>query len=141
MAVGGAATRGPPREGGMMLRLGELGGRLYRGEVSINFVGRQRTWYTISGLILLIAIVALSTRWLNFSVDFKGGSILQFSAPGATLAQLHNAIANSPAGSQAIIQHVGLGSHWQIQSTKLDYAQLQQVERAITGAGIKATGY
>jgi preprotein translocase subunit SecF len=125
----------------MMLGLGQIGGRLYRGEVSINFVGRQRTWYTISGLILLIAIVALSTRWLNFSVDFKGGSILQFSAPGATLAQLHNAIANSPAGSQAIIQHVGIGTHWQMQSAKLDFAQLQQVERAITNAGIKATGF
>jgi preprotein translocase subunit SecF len=125
----------------MMSSLGDLGGRLYRGEVSINFVGRQRTWYTISGLILLIAIVALSTRWLNFSVDFKGGSILQFNAPGATLAQLHDAVANSPAGSQAIIQHVGIGAHWQIQSAKLDFAQLQQVERAITGAGIHATGF
>ena len=72
--------RGPPLEGGMMASLGQLGGRLYRGEVSINFVGRQRTWYTISGLILLIAIVALSTRWLNFSVNFKGGSVLQFGA-------------------------------------------------------------
>jgi preprotein translocase subunit SecF len=125
----------------MMSSLGDLGGRLYRGEVSINFVGRQRTWYTISGLILLIAIIALSTRWLNFSVDFKGGSILQFSAPGATLAQLHNAVANSPAGTQAIIQHVGIGSHWQIQSAKLDFAQLQQVERAITNSGIHATGF
>ena len=123
-----------------MLGLGQLGGRLYRGEVSINFVGRQRTWYTISGLILLIAIVALSTRWLNFSVDFKGGSILQFTAPGATLTQLHNAVANSPAGSQAIIQHVGLGSGWQIQSAKLDFAQIQQVERAILNSGVKVHG-
>jgi preprotein translocase subunit SecF len=124
----------------MMLGLGQIGGRLYRGEVSINFVGRQRTWYTISGLILLIAIVALSTRWLNFSVDFKGGSILQFSAPGATLAQLHNAVANSPAGSQAIIQHVGSGSGWQIQSAKLDFAQLQQVEHAILSSGVHVRG-
>jgi preprotein translocase subunit SecF len=124
----------------MMASLGQLGGRLYRGEVSINFVGRQRTWYTISGLILLIAIVALSTRWLNFSVDFKGGSVLQFSAPGATLAQLHNAVANSPAGSQAIVQHVGNGSGWQIQSGKLDFAQLQQVERAILNSGVKVHG-
>jgi preprotein translocase subunit SecF len=124
----------------MMASLGQLGGRLYRGEVSINFVGRQRTWYTISGLILLIAIVALSTRWLNFSVDFKGGSVLQFSAPGATLAQLHNAVANSPAGSQAIVQHVGSGSGWQIQSGKLDFAQLQQVERAILNSGVKVHG-
>ena len=42
-----------------MSRVGDLGGRLYRGEVSFNFVGRQRLWYTISGLILLISVVAL----------------------------------------------------------------------------------
>ena len=43
-----AATPRPPRrrhDGG----LGGIAGRLYRGEVSINFVGRQRMWYTISG--------------------------------------------------------------------------------------------
>ena len=124
-----------------MLTPGEISGRLYRGEVSINFVGRQRVWYTISGLILLISIIALATRGLNFSVNFKGGSILQFSAPGATLAQLHNALVNSPAGSQAIVQHVGSGSSWQMQSAKLDFAQLQQVEHAILASGIKATGF
>jgi hypothetical protein len=43
----------------MMSRLGNVGGRLYRGEVSVNFVGRKRTWYAISGAILLISIVAL----------------------------------------------------------------------------------
>ena len=38
-----------------MSRLGNLGGRLYRGEVSFDFVGRQKIWYMVSGLILLIA--------------------------------------------------------------------------------------
>ena len=56
----------------MMLGLGQIGGRLYRGEVSFDFVGRQRLWYTISGLILLVSIVALLVRGLDFSVDFKG---------------------------------------------------------------------
>jgi preprotein translocase subunit SecF len=124
----------------MMPRLSEIPARLYRGEVSVNFVGRRRTWYTVSGLILLIGIIALATRGLNFSVDFKGGSILQFGAPGASLAQLHNVVTNSPAGSQAIIQHVGNGSGWQITSSKLDLAQLTKVENAIIGGGIHVTG-
>ena len=64
-----------------MSRLGDLGGRLYRGEVSIDFVGRRKLWYTISGCILVIAIVALAVRGLNFSVDFKGGSIFTVTAP------------------------------------------------------------
>ncbi len=35
-------------------------------------------WYTISGLILLVSVVALLVRGLDFSVDFKGGSTFQF---------------------------------------------------------------
>ncbi len=64
--------------------LGNLGGRLYRGEVSVDFVGRRKIFYMVSGLILLISIVALLVRGLNYSVDFKGGSLFEFSAPAAT---------------------------------------------------------
>src|ERR1700722_14630692 len=65
-------------QGGMMAGFGGIAGRLYRGEVSVNFVRRQRMWYTISGLILLVSVVALLVRGLDFSVDFKGGSTFQF---------------------------------------------------------------
>ena len=66
-------------EGVMMAGVGGIAGRLYRGEVSVNFVGRQRTWYTISGLIVLVSAIALIVRRLNFSVDFKGGTVFAVS--------------------------------------------------------------
>ena len=69
-----------------MAGVGGIAGRLYRGEVSVNFVGRQRTWYTISGLIVLVSAIALIVRRLNFSVDFKGGSTFQFPSPPARAA-------------------------------------------------------
>ena len=53
-----------------MSRLGQIGGRLYRGEVSYDFVGRKRRWYTISGAILLVSILGLFLHGLDFSVDF-----------------------------------------------------------------------
>jgi len=34
-----------------MSKLTVIGQRLYRGDVSINFVGRWKTWYVISGII------------------------------------------------------------------------------------------
>jgi hypothetical protein len=34
-----------------MSRFGNIGGRLYRGEVSVDSVGRKRTWYSISAAI------------------------------------------------------------------------------------------
>ena len=60
-----------------MSRITEVGGKLYRGEVSLNFVDRRKMWYTISAVILLISIVAVFVRGLDFSVDFKGGATFQ----------------------------------------------------------------
>ena len=82
-----------------MSRLGNVGGRLYRGEVSFDFVGRQKLWYSISGLILVLSLVGLFARGLNFSVDFKGGSVIQFPATSATsLMQVQNAVGDTGDG-------------------------------------------
>src|SRR5262249_48078438 len=45
--------------------------RLFRGETSYDFCGRWKTWFTISGIIILVGIISLSTRGLNFSIEFK----------------------------------------------------------------------
>jgi preprotein translocase subunit SecF len=121
----------------MMSRLTEIPGRLYRGEVSINFVGRQRLWYTISGLILLISIVSLSTRWLNFSIDFKGGTQIQFSAPkSVTLNQVHNVLSGTKAGSQAVAQSVGSAGNWQVQA-EIPFKEIAGVQNALA-SGVHA---
>ena len=88
---------------------GGIAGRLYRGEVSVNFVGRQRTWYTISGLIVLVSAIALIVRKLNFSVDFKGGSVFQFpSSPSqgsTTVVQgMISRIVKGAGGGDATVQ-------------------------------------
>src|SRR6516165_11822311 len=98
-----------------MSRLGQLGGRLYRGEVSYDFVGRQRRWYTISAAILLISVVALLVRGLNFSVDFKGGAVFTFSAPSATQTQIADVVAHEDVQGAVVQQLTGkLGNKtWQ----------------------------
>jgi preprotein translocase subunit SecF len=119
----------------MMSRLGNVGGRLYRGEVSFDFVGRQKLWYSISGLILVVSLVGLFVGGLNFSVDFKGGSVIQFPATSATsLMQVQNAVGDTGDGEGAIVQHVGSGNSatWQVQTGKLNYAQGQQVQSTLS---------
>jgi preprotein translocase subunit SecF len=49
--------------------------RLFRGETSYDFVGRWRIWFGISAAIILIGIISLATRGLNFSIEFKGGTV------------------------------------------------------------------
>ncbi len=117
-----------------MSRLGNIGGRLYRGEVSFDFVGRQRLWYTISGLILLLSLVGLFTRGLNFTVDFKGGSDFKFPVGHSSLAQVQNAVSGSPASSNAIVQQVGSGSSasWTVQTGKLPFSQQQVVQATLS---------
>jgi preprotein translocase subunit SecF len=119
----------------MMSRLGNVGGRLYRGEVSFDFVGRQKLWYSISGLILVLSLVGLFARGLNFSVDFKGGSVIQFPATSATsLMQVQNAVSDTGDGEGAIVQHVGSGNSatWQVQTGKLNYSQGQEVQSTLS---------
>jgi len=115
-------------------RLGQLGGRLYRGEVSYDFVGRQRRWYTISAAILLISIVALLVRGLNFSVDFKGGAVFTFSAPSATQTQIADVVAHENVQGAVVQQLTGrLGNKtWQVQTNTLTSQETGKVESALT---------
>jgi SecD/SecF fusion protein len=39
----------------------------------INFIGIRKTLYVVSGLIILAGVISLSTRGLNYGVDFSGG--------------------------------------------------------------------
>jgi preprotein translocase subunit SecF len=70
-----------------MSRLGDLGHHLYRGDVSYDFVGRRKRWYSISAAILVISIASLLLRGLNLGVDFQGGNVVTFPSPNGTVAQ------------------------------------------------------
>jgi preprotein translocase subunit SecF len=119
-----------------MASLGGIGGRLYRGEVSVEFVARQRLWYTISGAILVISVVALTVFGLNFSVDFKGGSVYQFAAGSSTIAQVRQTVSGAGGGSDAIVQRItplgGGAAKWQVQTHPLTAEQQSSVQTAIS---------
>jgi len=118
-----------------MSRVGSIGGRLYRGEVSFDFVGRRRLWYTISGLILLVSVIALAVRGLNFSVDFTGGAVFTFTDHAATSAQVSSEMVASGI-TGAIVQTVGLGSHatWQVTTKTLTANQANNIQGALAHA-------
>ena len=113
-----------------MSRLGAIGGRLYRGEVSFDFVGRKKLWYSISGLILVISILGLAFRGLNPSVDFKGGNLFIFKAPGYTNTQIASVVKNAGGGDDPIVTQLGLGSNarWQAQTIKLTFPEQSKVQ-------------
>jgi preprotein translocase subunit SecF len=122
-----------------MSALGGIGGRLYRGEVSVDFVGRRRLWYSLSAVILAVSVIALIVFGLNFSVDFRGGAVFQFPATSASqIALVRSTVSGSGGGSDTIVQHnVNVQNHsanWTVQTHGLTTAQKNSVENAIARA-------
>src|SRR5580698_10249578 len=115
----------------MMSRLGQIGGRLYRGEVSFDFVGRKRLWYTISGAILVVSAVALLVLHLNFSVDFKGGAVFQFNAPAATVTEVQTAVEDAGVSGAIVQQAHGGPFGWQVQTGALTGGQTVNVDNTL----------
>jgi preprotein translocase subunit SecF len=69
-----------------------LATRLYRGEVSYDFIGRKKRWYIASGIVLLISILSIAIRGLHPSIDFKGGVVFQFPKAGHSVSDARAAI-------------------------------------------------
>jgi preprotein translocase subunit SecF len=115
---------------------GGIAGRLYRGEVSINFVRRQRTWYAISGVILLISVVALLVRGLNFSQDFTGGSSFTFPPNSSTSQGAISRVVTQAGGGSSTVQYVSqkLSHLWTVQTGSLTSATTQNVAAALEKA-------
>jgi preprotein translocase subunit SecF len=59
------------------------------------FMSTRKLWYALSGVLILISLLSLFTRGLDFGVDFTGGVTVQASFPSA---------ANRDAISSALIR-------------------------------------
>jgi preprotein translocase subunit SecF len=119
----------------MMSRLGTLGGRMYRGEISIDFVSRKKLWYTISGCILVISLVALIFRGLDFSVDFKGGSLFTVPASAQVTQTSLSQVVSQNGGTNPTVTEVkpfnGTKPSWQVQTTQLSTNKSLKIQSAI----------
>ena len=92
-----------------MSKMSGLGHRLYSGQMSIDFIGRRRTWYVVSAIILLVSVGALLTRGLNLGIEFRGGA--DFAIPSATCSiEQARVVAEEGSGAQSIVTETGNGT-------------------------------
>ena len=83
-----------------MSKMSVLGQHLYDGTVSIDFVGRRRLWYSISALIVAIALFGLFGKGLNLGIEFEGGVEYRVSMPAGeanqeAVEQIREAVAQT----------------------------------------------
>ena len=90
-----------------MSSLSGIGGRLYRGETSFDFIGKRRRWYAISGLLIIASIGALAIQGLHLGIEFKGGSSYIVTKQGVTVEQARAAVESTGISGETIIQKIG----------------------------------
>jgi preprotein translocase subunit SecF len=120
-----------------MSRLGRIGNRLYTGDVSIDFVGRRRTWYTMSAAIVIVAGLALGLRGLNMGIEFKGGVEydVQMAPTQSNVVALRNAVVGTglDAASDPVV--VTSGNAIRVQTEPMSEDDVTKVENAMKDAG------
>ncbi|MGH9017242.1 MAG: protein translocase subunit SecF, partial [Acidimicrobiales bacterium] len=115
--------------------------RLYRGETSFDFVGRRRTWYLISGIVIVLGLVSMGTRGFNFGIDFKGGQSWEIPASSSAVnaTSIQNAVtgAGVSSGDVANVQFLGTGGSRKAQ-VEADLNKLSTTERTAVVTKVSA---
>jgi preprotein translocase subunit SecF len=79
--------------------------RLYHGETTFDFVGRRRIGFAISGLLIVLSLISLAWRGLNYGIDFEGGVAWEVNASAVSEDQVSSILEdNGIAAGDAKIQ-------------------------------------
>jgi preprotein translocase subunit SecF len=113
-----------------MSKLSGIGGRLYRGETSVDFIGKRRRWYSISALFILLSISALSLQGLHLGIEFKGGSSFTVNKASATIEDARSAVEAIGIPGEIIVQKIGTDKV-RVQTAALDTAQNNAVQDSL----------
>jgi preprotein translocase subunit SecF len=110
-----------------------LATRLYRGEVSYDFIGKRLRWYIGSGIVVLVGIISLAVQGLNPSIDFKGGA--QFLGPlnHHSISDVSSAV-NGTGITAEVVETVGSGADKQfnVETKTLTEPQIEKIETALS---------
>ena len=108
----------------------------------VDFVGRWRVWFALSGIFLLLGIGAIAVRGMNFGIDFQGGS--QFTISGleqpTSTQEVRDALPGD-LGGRSFVQ--GLGENgYEVRTPVLSQEENTEVRQTLEnqlGAEVSVT--
>jgi preprotein translocase subunit SecF len=85
-----------------------------------QIIQRRRRWFILSGTVIAISIIALIFRGLNYSIDFTGGSLIEYRPNrDVTVEQVRDLLSQDPYDrGDAEVQIIG-GDQVSIRTTAL----------------------
>jgi SecD/SecF fusion protein len=117
--------------------------------LQIDFMGRRKTWFAISGAIIIAGLISLGAQGLNLGIDFKGGTQLTFQTHQAYSQGKVQSFMASQGQRDAVVQ--GQGSvvngdykNWQVRTKSLSRSETNNLEQTLKsdlgayGGGVKS---
>jgi preprotein translocase subunit SecF len=127
---GTAATQRPPTRGGFL-------SKLYTGTGAFDIVGRRKIFYTFFGLLVLVCVGSMVFRGFNLSIDFEGGTSIQFPTVGATgeltTEQVGRVVEQTLGQAPESVQLAGTGNAQTmlVRTATLNAVQQQELKQAL----------
>jgi preprotein translocase SecF subunit len=108
----------------------------------VDFVGRWRVWFALSGIFLLLGLGAIAIKGMNFGIDFQGGS--QFTVSGiegsTSTQEVRNALPGD-LGDRSFVQDLGENGY-EVRTPVLSQEENTQVRQSLEdelGAEVSVT--
>ncbi|MGO1316303.1 MAG: protein translocase subunit SecF [Cellulomonadaceae bacterium] len=118
----------------MAVGFAQWGNDLYTGRRSYDIVGKRKRWYVISGVAIVLCLLAMLVRPFNLGIEFEGGT--SFDVTGVSDASQQPALdALAAAGVDDVGRVSTVGSTGvRLQTVALDSEQQAAVRTALAEA-------
>ena len=124
-----------------MVNFAQVGNDLYTGRRSIDFIGRQKTWYAVSAVLITLALVGIFARGLNFGIEFRGGSEFRINGVSTTQGyeqKAQTAVQTAGIGGNVVATVVG-GNSVRVQTEAANEHNELAKEALAAGFGVPST--
>lgn len=107
--------------------------RLYTGEGGVDFVGRRRLWYSITGVVLVVCLLAIAIRGFSLGIDFEGGTKMNMPAEGLETTRVEQVFTEATGVEPVLVQIVGSGDSriLEINSERLSDDQIAKARETL----------
>lgn len=107
--------------------------KLYTGEGGVDFVGKRRTWYTITVGVLVACILGIVLRGFSLGIDFEGGTKMNMPAAELETTQVEETFVEATGVTPELVQIVGSGDTriLEINSERLSEEQIADARAAL----------